>query len=349
MRKITVWIAGMCFSLIAFAQKDTDISEAKVMSRKNVPSEIKLMVASFGTIESQSEVEQWLSDLLRPQTVAGGTLQHSQPLDGSQNTKCEAIAIDWKTRQLLYFRSEDEVQKENARRMRVLTDLKTAMLSDSAKRYTQLARDYLQSAIGKQEGGMLVKIIDRGNMTIQQTEKQIKGVSADNVNGADCVLSVVLGDQEKNSVVIPLDMAGTKITRTTYTAPYVGKIRDMDGNVLYAFDGIAQIRQNTDNVVEYTSSDPSRKLIEKVCENIAKDVISFFTARLDFRIKVPSGLDVDDVDIRIDGRSVDIEGARVLACEHFLEATLEGCKSVKRTIQVEKGEDVKRVRINFKK
>jgi hypothetical protein len=351
MKKTIMIISAACITMLTFGQSKGDITTVNEKVKQHLPREMKLMIASFGTVESQTEVEQWLSDLLHPQTLVENESQKDSIRDRimGYEGQFEALAIDWNTKAIRYFRTENEVHKENARRMRVLTNLKMDMLSDAAKRYTQLARDYLQAAIKKEQGGRLIKIVDRGNMTIQQTEKHIRGDTIELTNGADCILSVVLGDQEKNSKIIPIDMAGTKINRTTYTAPYVGKIRDLNGNILHAFNGTAQISQTTDNIVESALSNPTRRLIEKVCENISKEVMAFFTVKLDFRIKVPEGFDVDDAVIYVDGREVDNNCVQVLSCDHLIQASLEGCHDIVRTVKIEEGQEGKTVRLKFKK
>jgi hypothetical protein len=245
------------------------------------------------------------------------------------------------------MRASRAIQEENARRMRILTNLKTSMLSDASQRYTQLGRDYLQSRLFK-KAGRLIKVVDRGNMTIQQTEKAIKGKSADMQNGADCILSVVMGDREEDSKVIPIDNVGTKVKRTTYTVPFVGKIRDLDGNVLLPLDGKAQWTCTQDNVVKSQIADPARKLMEAVCDKIAEEVVAYFTTKLSFKVTVPKGMDEDDVEIYVDGREVDSDGTRVLAYEHIVKASLDGCKTVSKIVEIENGESSKKVVLKLK-
>lgn len=262
------------------------------------------------------------------------------------------VRANWNTKKLEYIRNSRDIQQENARRAKILTNLKTGMLSEPSQRYTAVGRDYLTSSIHKQVGS-LIKIVDRGNIAIANVEKAIKGESANVVNGADCILSVVLGDREEDSMVIPVDNVGTKIKRTTYTQPYVGKIRDLDGNILIAFNGKVKDEGAQDNVVKNTKSDPARKLVEKVCEEIAKKVADYFTTQLKFKVKMPKGVeDVedDDVEIFVDGREVDdpTNGVRVLAFEHVVRGTLDGCKPVSHVVQIDQGESVKTVTLRFK-
>lgn len=343
-KKKTVFVVAFAAAAMAMA----DITPDQEAVAKAAPREMKLMIASFGTINSQAEVENWLGDQLRPNENMEQPPTLSEA-DKIANPKMAAAVVraNWNTKKLEYMRASKEVQKENARRMKILTNLKTSMLSEESQRYTQLGRDYLQSRLLK-KAGRLIKVVDRGNMTIQQTEKALAGKEADMQNAADCILSVVMGDREEDSKTIPIDNVGTKIKRTTYTAPYVGKIRDLDGNVLLAFDGTAEWKCTQDNIVKSKISDPARKLMEVVCEKIADEVAAYFTTKLSFKVKVPNGMDSDDVEIYVDGREVDSDGVRVLALEHIVKASLDGCKSVSKIVEIEKGDTVKKVKFSLK-
>jgi len=138
------------------------------------PQQVKVLVASFGTINSQTEVESWLSDQLRPIKNSDASPELSQG-DRILNPEmaAEVAYINWKDKRIQYLRTSEAARAENARRARILTNLKTQMLSDDALRYVQLGREYLQSKLYK-NCGKLVSVVDRGNMTIQQTEKQLK-------------------------------------------------------------------------------------------------------------------------------------------------------------------------------
>lgn len=138
-----------------------------------LPSAMKLIIASFGTIDSQAEVESHLSDLIRPlQNHAEiPKLSNSEKIQ-SPEWAAESLVINWKERTAEYWRESEYVRVENSRREKMLYSLKTMALADSSQRYIVLGRDYLQAALFKKVG-RLIKVIDRGNMTIQQTEKHI--------------------------------------------------------------------------------------------------------------------------------------------------------------------------------
>ena len=324
--------------------------DAGCVPTRPVPQQIRLMIASFGTIDSQAEVEGWLQDQLRPTSnMAQSPIVSNAEKIANPELIATSVYVNWNDRRLVYKQEADAVQAENARRARMLLNLKTAALSNPSQRYVALGRDYLQAAIRRQKAGKLITIVDRGNMTIQQTEKQIKGMDADVANGADLILSVVMGDREEDSEVISMDNIGTKLMRTTYTAPYNGKVRDLDGNIQLTFSGQASIRATSDNVVATKSSDPARKLLEKVCEEIAKEVVNHFTVELCFKVKAPQGFDADEATIYVDGREVDGETVRVLAIDHEIRAELEGCHPISKIVNVSDESDTKTVKLFFKK
>ena len=337
----TIFLMQINMALAAVSQWDTN---------KNIPQGVKIMIASFGTIDTQAEVEGWLGDLLKNKVNSSTSLRLSnEDRVTNPDLAAEAVYVNWKEKRLEYWRESEEVRRENLRRSQILLDLKTKVLSDASQRYVPLGRDYLQSAIQRQKVGRLIKIVDRGNMSIQQTEKAIKDASADIVNGADCILSVVIGDREEKTKVIPVDNIGTTITRSVYTAPYVCKVRDLDGNLLFSCNGEVSEKAVSDNVVQVTASNSARKLIEKVCERVAHEIVAYFIVDLNFKIKVPSGMDVDDVSIKVDGKEINGVSVKVLACEHTILAELEGCKPIQRSVEVEDGEESKSVKLNFKK
>ena len=113
---------------------------------------------------------------------------------------------------------------------------------------------------------------------------------------------------------ITVNAKGTKVKVTTFTQPYVGKVRDLQGNVLLAFKGTAEWSSRVNNVVASEVSDPARKLVDAVCEKIADEVVAFFTTELNFKVKTPAGTDEDEVTVLVDGKNVDVEEpTRVLA------------------------------------
>ena len=130
----------------------------------------------------------------------------------------------------------------------------------------------------------------------------------------------------------------------------VGGMMDLQGNVLFAFKGTSEWSSKVNNVVASEVSDPQRKLVEKACEQIADKLLDFFTCKLSFKVKAPKGLDADDATVKLDGKSVDVDDSvRVLKIEHAVVATLDGCKSIRKIVELDEGDSDKTVKLVFKK
>jgi hypothetical protein len=168
--------------------------------------------------------------------------------------------------------------------------------------------------------------------------------------GASCILTAAMGDREEDSKTVTVNGKGTQVKITRYTQPYVGKVRDLQGNVLFSFKGTSEWQSTVNSVVKSTVSDPARKLVEKACDQIAEELLAFFTTELKFSVKVPKGMDEDDVEVKVDGRDVDVEdGVRVLALEHAVVAELDGCKSIRKIVSIDEADGSKTVKLKFKK
>ena len=119
---------------------------------------------------------------------------------------------------------------------------------------------------------------------------------------------------------------------------------------LFAFNGTSEWQSTVNSVVKSTVSDPARKLVEKACDQIADSLVAFFTTRLKFKVKVPKGMDEDDVEIKVDGKEVDVDdGVRVLSLEHAVVAELDGCKSIRKVVSIDGTDISETVRLKFKK
>ena len=314
------------------------------------PKQLRLMVASFGTIESMTQVDKWLGEQLQPQTnlEKPPTLSEGDKL-ARPDLESEVVRLNWNTRKMEYIRTTSRVEEENAANMRLLRQLRTKILTDAATRYVPLAKDYLQAALSRR-AGKLLQVIDRSNADMGMVEQAINGKDASAVVGATCILTAALGDREEDAKTITVNAKGTKVKVTTFTQPYVGKVRDLQGNVLLAFKGTATWSSRVNNVVASEVSDPARKLVDAVCEKIADEVVAFFTTELNFKVKTPAGTDEDEVTVLVDGKNVDVEEpTRVLAVEHAVVATLDGCKPVKRIVVIDEATPSKTVKLVFKK
>ena len=327
-----------------------ELTEAQEAVAKAGPKKLRLMIASFGTIESNTKVDQWLGEQCPEQHSLSKppTLTDAEKLKDPQLDR-EVVRLNWRTRKLEYLRETDMIAAENLRNKRLLNDLRMKVLTDDSQRYVPLAKDYLQASLSE-KAGSLIQVIDRSNADMNMVEQGINGDNSSAVAGASCILTVAMGDREEDSREIVVNAKGTKVKTTTYTQPYVGKVRDLQGNVLVAFKGTSEWQTKVNSVVKSVESDPARKLVEKACAEIADKIIDFFTVKLEFKVKAPKGVDADDVSVKVDGKSVDADdGVRVLAIEHAVVASLDGCKSVRKVVEVEEGSDTKTIKLVFKK
>lgn len=325
------------------------LTDAQEAVAKAGPKKLRLMVAGFGTIESMVQVDKWLGEQLQPQK----NLEKPPTLDQGEKIQVAEvhnyiIRANWNTRKMEYIEDANQIRAQNERDRMTLSSLRTKVLTDVTQRYTPLAKDYLQAALS--EKGSLIQVIDRSNADMNMVEQGLNGDNSSALAGATCILTAAMGDREEDSRTITVNGKGTKVKTTTYTQPYVGKVRDLQGNVLFAFKGTSEWSSKVNNVVASEVSDPQRKLVEKACEEIADKLLDFFTCKLSFKVKAPKGMDADEATVKLDGKTVDADGSvRVLKIEHAVVATLDGCKAIRKIVDMDEGDDDKTVKLVFKK
>lgn len=345
--KFAVIALAATFAADLFA--NGDVTEAQEKIAKAAPKKISLMIAGFGTIESMVKVDKWLGEQLPEQQNLSKppTLDQADKVANPDLAR-EVVRYNWNTRKVEYIREMDMIQAENLRNKRLLNDLRMKVLTDASQRYTPLAKDYLQASLS--EKGNLVQVIDRSNADMNLVEQGISGDNSSAIAGATCILTAAMGDREEESRTITVNAKGTKVKTTTYTQPYVGKVRDLQGNVLFAFKGTSEWTSKVNSIVKTETSDPARKLIESACDQIADKVLDFFTCKLSFKVKAPSGIDSDYAEVKLDGKSVDAEEeVRVLKIEHVVSATLDGCKSIRRLVELDDDASDKTIKLIFRK
>ena len=342
-------IAACAAAMAGGAMAAEELTEAQEALAKAGPKKLRLMIAGFGTIESMVQVDKWLGEQLQPQK----NLEKLPTLDQGEKLQVAevhnfTIRANWNTRKMEYVEDANEIRTQNERDRMTLSALRMKVLTDVTQRYTPLAKDYLQAALS--EKGSLIQVVDRSNADMNLVEQGLSGDNSSALAGATCILTAAMGDREEDSRTITVNGKGTKVKMTTYTQPYVGKVRDLQGNVLFAFKGTSEWSSKVNSVVKSEVSDPQRKLVEKACEQIADKLLDFFTCRLSFKIKAPKGLDADDATVKIDGKTVDAaDEVRVLKVEHALVATLDECKAVRRLLEFDEGDSEKTVKLVFKK
>ena len=350
MKTIGLMAIAACAAVMAGgATAAEELTEAQEAVAKAGPKKLRLMIAGFGTIESMVQVDKWLGEQLQPQN----NLEKPPTLDQGEKIQVPEvhnyiIRANWNTHKMEYIHDANQIRSQNERDRMTLSSLRTKVLTDVSQRYTPLAKDYLQAALS--EKGSLIQVVDRSNADMNLVEQGLSGDNSSALAGATCILTAAIGDREEDSRTITVNGQGTKVKMTTYTQPYVGKVRDLQGNVLFAFKGTSEWSSKVNSVVKSEVSDPQRKLVEKACEQFADKVLEFFTCRLSFKIKAPKGLDADDATVKIDGKTVDAaDEVRVLKVEHALVATLDECKAVRRLLEFDEGDSEKTVKLVFKK
>ena len=342
--------AVIAAGLAAGAFAAEGLTEAQEAVAKAGPKKMRLMIAGFGTIESMTQVDKWLGEQLQPNE----NLRKLPTLSEGEKLQVPELAnfivrANWNTRKLEYVHDANLLRTQNERDRMMLTALRTRVLTDSATRYVPLAKDYLQAALSR-KAGSLIQVVDRSNADMALVEQGLNGDNSSALAGATCIATVAMGDREEDSRTITVNGKGTQVKMTTYTQPYVGKVRDLNGNVLMAFNGTAEWSSKVNSIVRSEVSDPARKLVEIVCDKIADEIVNFFTVKLEFAVKAPKGVDADDVTVAVDGRKVDAdEGIRVLAVEHAVVASLEGCAPIRKVIDIDETAVAKTVRLKFKK
>ena len=347
--RMTIALAiAACLGIAANAEEA--LTPAQEAVAKAGPKQLRLMIAGFGTIESMVQVDKWLGEQLQPQS----NLANPPTLD--QGEKIQVAEVDnfsvranWNTRKIEFIDDANEIRSANERDRLTLSALRLKALTDASQRYTPLAKSYLQASLFKR-AGRLIQVIDRSNADMNLVEQGLNGDNSSALAGATCILTAALGDREEDARTITVNAKGTQVKTITYTQPYVGKIRDLQGNVLLAFKGTSQWSTSVNSVVKSDVADPARKLVEAACDKIADEVAAFFVTTLNFKVKVPVDADEDEVTVMVDGKDVDTEGGvKVLAVEHAVVATLDGCKPVKRVVVIDENTPTKTVKLVFKK
>ncbi|MBP5286088.1 MAG: hypothetical protein ILO34_08300 [Kiritimatiellae bacterium] len=351
MRNFSKFLSAACAAVVSFAAVagEDGLTEAQEAVAKAGPKKLRLMVAGFGTIESMVQVDKWLGEQLQPQR----NLDKIPTLDQGEKIQVGEIhnyiiRANWNTRKMEYIEDANEIRSQNERDRMMLSALRTKALTDSSQRYTPLAKDYLQASLS--EKCSLIQVVDRSNADMNLVEQSLNGDDSSALAGATCILTAAMGDREEDSRTVTVNGKGTKVKISTYTQPYVGKVRDLQGNVLFAFKGTSEWSSKENSVVKSEISDPARKLVEKACDEIAEKLADFFTCKLSFKIKAPAGVDADDATVKIDGKTVDADDAvRVLKIEHALVATLDGCQTIRRIVELDGDDGEKTVKLVFKK
>ena len=249
--KSRILLAAAALAFAASAQESEIESENAAQPQQR---EVRLAVCAFGTAETMTPVEEWLGKTIHPGQYAAG-LPSLPQLGENKEHNAGSVKIEWATEKLEVTHETDMIQAENQRNRKLLNDIRLKVLNDPSRRYVPLAVGYLESALFSASKGA------------------IKMVDLEKADGATRLITVSLGDREEDSKVVDVNDSGAKAGVHTFRQPYVGKVRDLNGNILLAFDGVGECSETANSVVSTTTADPQRKLIEDVCRQIAAKIV----------------------------------------------------------------------------
>ena len=243
-------LAAAAFAIAASAQETSENQIQASQSR-----EVRLAICAFGTAETMTPVEEWLGKTIHPGQYAAG-LPSLPQLGENKEHNAGSVKIEWATWKGEVTHETDMIQAENQRNRKLLNDIRLKVLNDPSRRYVPLAAGYLESALFSAAGGA------------------IRIVELDKADGGTRLVTVALGDREEETKAVTVNASGAKAGVRTFRQPYVGKVRDLNGNVLLAFDGVGECSETANSVVSTSTADPQRKLIEDVCRQIAAKIVA---------------------------------------------------------------------------
>ena len=249
--KSRILLAAAALAFAASAQESEIEQENAAQPQQR---EVRLAVCAFGTAETMTPIEDWLGKTIHPGQYAAG-LPSLPQLGENKEHNAGSVSIKWATEKLEVTRETDMIQAENQRNRKLLNDIRLKVLNDPSRRYVPLAAGYLESALFSASKGA------------------IKMVDLEKADGATRLITVSLGDREEDSKVVDVNDSGAKAGVRAFRQPYVGKVRDLNGNILLAFDGVGECSETANSVVSTTTADPQRKLIEDVCRQIAAKIV----------------------------------------------------------------------------
>lgn len=215
--------------------------------------EVRLAICAFGTAETMAPVEEWLGKTIHPGQYAAG-LPSLPQLGENKEHNASSVKVEWSTWKGEITHETDMIQAENQRNRKLLNEIRLKVLNDPSRRYVPLAGDYLEAALFAAADG------------------KIRLVSLEKADAGTRLVTVSLGDREEETKVVNVNDSGAKAGVRTFRQPYVGKVRDLNGNILLAFSGTGECSETANSVVSTTTADPQRKLIEDVCRQIAAKI-----------------------------------------------------------------------------
>ena len=220
--KKTGLFAGVAVAALGFAASAQEAVSSAEQAKDTSQREVRLAICAFGTAETMVPVEEWLGKTIHPGQYAAG-LPSLPQLGENKEHNAGSVNVEWSTKKLEVTRETDMIQAENQRNRKLLNDIRLKVLNDPSRRYVPLAVGYLESALFAASKGA------------------IRMVDLEKADGGTRLVTVSLGDREEQSKVVDVNETGAKAGVRTFRQPYVGKVRDLNGNILLAFDGVGGI------------------------------------------------------------------------------------------------------------
>ena len=249
--KFTSLVASAAVAALGFAASAQETDAQGNAGQR----EVRLAVCAFGTAESLTPIEDWLGKTIHPGQYAAGLPSLPQMGENKEHSS-GSLNMKWATLKVEETHETDMIQAENQSNRKLLNDIRLKVLNDPSRRYVPLADGYLEAALFAESGGA------------------VRLVSLEKADSATRLVTVALGDREEDSKVVSVNGAGVKAGVRTFRQPYVGKVRDLNGNILLAFSGVGECSEKANSVVDSTTADPQRKLIEDACRQIAAKIFA---------------------------------------------------------------------------
>ena len=253
--KLTGFFAGVAVAALGFSATAQAVAQSAEQEKNSSQREVRLAICAFGTADTMVPVEEWLGKTIHPGQYAAGLPSLPQPGESKERNE-GSVKIEWSTAKLELTHETDMIQAENQRNRKLLNDIRLKVLNDPSRRYVPLAGDYLEAALFEKSGGA------------------VRLVALEKADTNTRLVTVSLGDREEESRTVKVNGSGTMAGIRVYSQPYVGKVRDLDGNTLLAFSGVGECSETANSVVSTTTADPQRKLIEDVCRQIAAKIFA---------------------------------------------------------------------------
>ncbi|MBP5531136.1 MAG: hypothetical protein J6Y54_03800 [Lentisphaeria bacterium] len=298
------------------------------------PQKIMLLIADVGTIDTVAKTEEYLTQIKQfnvdeiPRPSAG-TAATDPNFSRMANRNEYFIEIN------NYKAKNREIAARNRRMEKVLEGLRNSILVNGQNRDIVVAKDYLQSYFMPYRE--YIGIVDRSNSSIAEVEKMIGGQDQVDVAASTYFLTVVMQDLKEESNTV--QVGNTMVKRTVYTRKAVAKVRDYNGNVLFALNVVGKATHRRTSATQNKGHDPASDIMEDLLKQIADRVAAEFLCKLTIKAKGPktdADFDADTIVLFIDGKEFE-NGGIVIAGNHLLLAQCEGYKDIVRPVEIKGG------------